>query len=300
MILIILLYTLLGFSFTLGKITLFYASPFFVVGIRMVVGGLGLAVFYYLFKSNEYQLQKKDWPAFMQVTLFGIIIPYCLRAWGLNYISSTKAAFIFTLMPFFTVLFSYIFHKEGLSFQKSMGLMLGFLGMMPTLFTGSPFENSAGSFGIFSWPELAMVGAVASFGYNLIALKDLVKTRGCPAELANGITMLFGGFLALQLSFIVEPVWVFKSPPIFAAFLALQIVISNLICSNLQARLLKLYSPTFMAFAGFLTPLCASCFGWFFLNEELHVQYFVSLFMVMIGLGMFYFDEITGHKKASY
>jgi drug/metabolite transporter (DMT)-like permease len=297
MILIIVLYTLLGLSFTLGKITLYYASPFFVVGLRMMIGGFGLALFYYSFKSNEYQLQKKDWPAFMQVTLFGIVIPYCLRSWGLNYLSSTKAAFIFTLMPFFTVLFSYLVYKERLSYQKSIGLMLGFLGMMPTLFTGSTLENSAGSFGIFSWPELAMVGAVASFSYNLIALKDLVKTRGCPPELANGITMLFGGFMALQLSFIVEPIWIHRSPYNFAAYLGLQIVISNLICSNLQARLLTLYSPTLMAFAGFLTPLCASCFGWFLLNEELRMQYFISLFMVMIGLGMFYFDEITGHKK---
>lgn len=297
MILILLLYTLLGFSFTLGKITLFYASPFYVVGSRMMIGGIGLALYYYFTKSTTYRLQMKDWPAFMQVTLFGIVIPYCLRAWGLNYLSSTKAAFIFTLMPFFTALFSYMFHQERLSYQKSIGLMIGFLGMMPTLFTGSIFETLAGSFGIFSWPEIAMLGAVASFGYNLIALKHLVTTRQCPAPLANSITMLFGGFMALNLSFIVEPVWVFKEPLAFAGFLALQIIISNLICSNLQAALLKTYSSTFMAFAGFLTPLCASAFGWFFLNEEIKVQYLVSLLIVMIGLAMFYFDEITSQKK---
>lgn len=297
MILIFLLYTLLGFSFTLGKITLYYASPFYIVGTRMMLGGAGLAAYYYFFKSTQYRLQMKDWPAFMQVTLFGIVIPYCLRAWGLNYISSTKAAFMFTLMPFFTAFFSYLFHREKLSYQQSIGLMIGFLGMMPTLFTGSDFENLAGSFGIFSLPELAMLGAVASFGYNLIALKNLIKTRQCPPELANGLTMLFGGFISLNLALLVEPVWISQEPLRFAAFLVLQIIISNLICSNLQAALLKTYSSTFMAFAGFLTPLCASFFGWFFLNEEIRFQYLISLATVMIGLIMFYFDEITTHNN---
>ena len=178
----------------------------------MIIGGIGLGLFFYLYKSSEYRLQMKDWPHFMQVTLFGIAIPYCLRAWGLNYISSTKAAFMFTLMPFFTAVFSYIFHKERLSYQKSIGLMLGFLGMMPTLFTGSTHESLAGSFGLFSLPELAMLGAVACFGYNFIALKTLVKTRKCPPEVANAITMLFGGIISLNLAFLVEPVWIFEHP----------------------------------------------------------------------------------------
>ncbi len=134
----------------------------------MIIGGLGLGIVLHFYKSTQYRPQLKDWPYFMQVTLFGIVIPYCLRAWGLNHISSTKAAFMFTLMPLFTALFSYVLHKEKLSFQKSVGLMLGFLGMMPTLFTGSLQEGLTGSIAFFSLPELAMLGAVAAFGYNFI------------------------------------------------------------------------------------------------------------------------------------
>ncbi len=277
----------------------------------MIIGGLGLGLFSYLYQSTEYRLQMKDWPHFMQVTLFGIALPYCLRAWGLNYTSSTKAAFMFTLTPFFTALFSYMLHRERLSYQKSIGLMLGFLGMMPTLLTGSTHENLAGSFGLFSLPELALLGAVACFGYNFIALKTLVTKRNCPPEVANAVTMLLGGIISLNLALLVEPIWIFEHPtwtlvnPIwifkdsamFWVFLVLQIVISNIICANLQASLLKTYSSTFMAFASFLVPICASFFGWFFLQEEVRYQYLISLAIVMIGLVMFYFDEITSTKK---
>ncbi len=299
MILILLLYALFGFSFTLGKIILFFASPFYIVGIRMIIAVIRLGIFVCLFKSNGYRPQLKDWPYFMQVTLFGIVIPCCLLAWGLNHISSTKAALMFTLMPLFTALFSYMLYKEKLSYQKSIGLMLGFLGMMPTLFTGTLQEDLTGSIAFFSFPELAILGSVASFGYNYIALRELVKTRGCPPPVANAITMLLGGIISLNLAFLVEPVWQYKDPGIFFAFLALQIVIADFLCSNLQASLLRTYSPTFMAFASFITPICASFFGWLLLSEEVHYQYLISFAIVMIGLGLFYHDELTEKKQAA-
>lgn len=171
--------------------------------------------------------------------------------------------------------------------------------MLPTFFTGSSQEEVFGSFGFFSLPEIAIVGSVASFAYNLIALQVLVKHRGCPAILANGVTMLMGGFLALGSATLFEHPWIKKEPWTFAGFMALQIVISNLICSNLQANLLKHYSPTFMAFAGFLAPLCAAFFGWLFLNEKMYVQYFISLVLVLIGLIIFYLDEVRKHKQLS-
>ena len=293
MILIVVLYAFLGLSFTLGKMTLFFASPFYVVGLRMVIGGVLLSVFLSLFKSTQYEFQIKDWPYFAHVTLFGIVIPYCLRAWGLQYVSSTKAAFIFTLMPFFTALFSYLFHHEKLSYQKSMGLLLGFVGMMPTLFTTGVSEEQVGSVVFFSWPELALLGAAASFGYNYIALKTLITKRQCPALVANMVTMLLGGVIALSLAFMVEPIWLRKDPITFFALLALQIVISNLLCAHLQASLLKTYSPTLMAFASLLVPLCASVFGWVLLHEVIHVQYMISLALILAGLALFYLDEIT-------
>lgn len=160
MFLVILLYALFGFTFTLGKIMLYYARPFFIIACRMLIGGGGLLLYLYANKHIRCKPQMKDWPYYAQVALFGIFLPYSLRAWALQYISSTKAAFIFTLMPFFTALFAYFFHKEKLNFRKASGLLIGFLGMIPTLFATSSLENFAGSIALFRflklphWPQL--------------------------------------------------------------------------------------------------------------------------------------------------
>ena len=268
MILLVLLYALFGLSFTLGKVTLSYATPFFIIGTRMLIGGTGIMAYLHATKSIHCHLRLEDWSSYAKIGLFGVFIPYCLRAWGLQYMSSTKAAFIFTFMPFSTALLSYFFHKERLSTQKTVGLTVGLVGMLPTLLTTSPAENSLGSIGFLSLPELAVLGSVLSFSYNLINLQVLVKHKGCPPLLATGISTLIGGFLACCAAILFESPLTITDPHIYWPLLAAQIVISNLICSNLQAGLLKQYSPTLLAFAGFLTPICAALFGWLFLRRK--------------------------------
>jgi len=297
MFLILLLNALLGLSFTLGKMTLFYATPFFIVGLRMILGGLGIGLFLSFSQFTQYLPRKKDWGALAQVTCFGMVLPYCLRAWGLIHMSSTKAACIFTLTPFFTALFAYALHNERLSLQKKSGLFLGFLGMIPTLLTGSIGEDMMGSISFISFPELAMLGASASFGYNFIALKNLVTTHGYPAPVANAYTMLCGGLITMSIAAAIEPVWIVSDPLYFSVLLGLQIMVSNFISANLMATLLKRYSSTLLAFASFLTPLCASFFGWLILHETIQYQYLISLVMVIIGLGLFYIDETKKQRE---
>lgn len=257
----------------------------------MILSGLLLSAFFYGSQSSNYRPQLKDWPYILQVALFGVAIPYCLRAWALQYLSATKAAFIVTLMPFFTALFSYLLLKEKLTFKKTMGLMLGFIGMLPTLFTGTVQEDLIGSIAFFSFPELAILAACASFGYKFIAVKQLVQKRKCPVPVANALTMFLGGMIAFNLAIVVEPEWITSNPLFLFGLLAIQMLISNFISANLEASLLRHYSPTFMSFASFIAPLAASMFGWLLLAEQLYMQYIISFVMVFLGLALYYSDE---------
>jgi drug/metabolite transporter (DMT)-like permease len=297
MFLIFVLYALFGFTFTLGKIILSYAQPFFIVAARMLIGGVGLMSYIYLTKKIDCYPRKTDVKFYIQATLFGILIPYCCRAWALQYISTGKSAFLFNLMPFFTALFAYIFLKEKLNRYKITGLIIGFTGMIPILITGSKLENSAGSWGFLSLPEVITLVAVASFGYHFIVMQNLVKHRGCAPILANGISMLWGGILAFSGSLLFESNWIKGDPKIFLILLFLQILISNIICLNLQAWLLTKYSSTFLSFASFLSPLFASFYGWLFLGEKITINFLLSLIIVITGLGTYYYGEFKQKRE---
>ena len=71
------------------------------------------------------------------------------------------------------------------------------------------------------------------------------------------------------------------------------LLISNVVCYNLYGHLLKRFSATFMSLAGLITPLFASLFGWYFLDEVITWHFYMSMFIFSIGLFIFYQEEIT-------
>lgn len=288
MILVVLLYALWGFTFTLGKYSVIFATPLFTVGTRMLASGTILLGYTLATKRiTDYVPQRRDIWLYVQLTIFLVLLPYILRLWALQFVSSIKAALLFNVGPFFTALFCYIFHKEKLHHWQYLGLLIGFLGTIPILLTGSATEDMWGMIGFMSIPEVAVIGATAALSYGLIIMQKLVKHRGCPPYLANGISMLSGGFIALSGSLLFDAAPIKQSTQSFIIVIVLQIVISNLFCSNLQAKLLTTYSPTFMSFAGFMSPLFTCMYGYLLFNETVTWHFFASLVLVAVGLWLF-------------
>jgi len=52
-----------------------------------------------------------------------------------------------------------------------------------------------------------------------------------------------------------------------------------------------------MTFAGLITPIFASLFGWIFLGEHVSWHFFVSIILFGIGLRIFYQEEINNNKN---
>src|SRR5262249_16486304 len=143
--------------------------------------------------------------------------------------------------------------------------------------------------GFLSSAELALLFAVCCSAYGWLVMKDLITKRRYSPLMVNGIGMLVGGIAAAFTAFAIEgnyPLVIQKAPtdvigmrlieycgPLLtslimaAGSMLLLIIIANIICYNLYGYLLTKYSPTFLSFAGFSTPLFASVFGWIFLKE---------------------------------
>ena len=115
MLLIILLYSLFGFSFLFGKMLLAYTTPIFLAGIRMFIAGSILLTYQYFYEHQQFRFKWKDLKYFLQIILLGIYASYILRFWAMQTLSAPKASFFFNLSPLFTALYSYLMFKEKLS-----------------------------------------------------------------------------------------------------------------------------------------------------------------------------------------
>ncbi len=215
-----------------------------------------------------------------------------LRYWALDHLSAVKLSFLTNSAPFIAALFSYLAFKQKLSFKQWIGLCIGFVGFIPILLTSSSAEQLVGELFFLSWPELAVFAAVAAHCYGMIVSQKLVRDENRSAALTNGVRMFGGGVLALITSYMVERGATVTNIESFMGWLALLILISNIICHNFYLRLLKRYTVTFVSFTDFLSPLFTAFYGWLFLKETITWHYFLSVGIVFFGLYLFYQDEL--------
>ncbi len=291
--LIILMYALFASSFSLGKVLVSFTTPLFLTGIRMFTAGIILIAYQFFWKGHRFHIHLKYWWLYLQIIVIGIYIAYGLRFWGLEYLSSSKTALIFNASPFFAAIYSYFFFDERITLKQWIGLIIGFLGLIPILITSSGTEQKIGEFLFISWPELAVLAAVAFQSYGWVIVRKLIKFEKLTPMAINGITFFFGGLLALITSPFIEGIRPIEDWPQFIGLLAVVIVISNIICYNLYGHLLKTYSLTFVSFAGFLVPIFAGLYGWGFLGETITWHFYASIAIVLFGLFLFYQDELT-------
>lgn len=294
--LVFLLYALFGSVFTIGKFALECAQPFFIVGSRMTFAGILLLAFQFFRDRNSLKIDGYIALRLGLLAFFSIFLTNICEFWGLKYLTSGKTCLLYSFSPFISALLSYFVLSETLSRTKWIGLIAGFLGFIPILTTQSSEELAAGTFFIFSWPELAVIVAAAASVYGWILIRQLIKEKGMSPFSINGYSMLFGGIMSLAWSFLMEnaswtPLPVTNYVGFLESALAL-LLISNFICYNLYGHLLKSYTATFMSFAGFTTPIFAALFGWFFLGETMPWQFWLSLTAVFLSLYIFHREEI--------
>lgn len=292
----ILMYALWSSVFSFGKWTLGFAPPLFLTASRMLLAGMLLMLFLFLFKRNSLKITGKQILSFALLGLFSTYLTNAFEFWGLQHLSAAKTCFIYSLSPFFAAFFSYLHFGEKMNMRKWMGMLIGFLGFLPVLTTQKGAEELLGGIFIFSWPELAIMGAALCSVYGWILLRLLVKDQAISPVLANGSSMLLGGLFALVHSLIVES-W--NPTPIVAGHVGgylqgtlIMTFLFNIICYNLYGLMLKRFTATFLSFLGLLSPVFASLNAWLLLGEPPSMTIFLSTGIVGLGLWIVYQTEL--------
>ena len=262
----------------------------------MFIAGI-ILLSYEFFRSN---LRLRNIPKGSLGLLFllgflNIYLTNIAEIWGLKRMISAQACLIYSLSPFFSALVSFIVFRETLTNKKWLGLILGFCGIIPLLFQSAMSPSNKLFFLFDSAAELAIVIAVISSVIGWVILRKLICDFEYSPVAANGFSMLLGGFLALLHSYFSgenwSPIPVTQYFPFFINTLSM-CLISNIICYNLYGYLLKRYTATFMSFAGLITPLFASLFGWLMLGESVSASFFLSFAIFSIALILFHQEEV--------
>ncbi|HLC07481.1 MAG TPA: DMT family transporter [Candidatus Babeliales bacterium] len=291
---IILLQALFATSFPMGKYLLGFVSPLFLSGTRMLIAGTILLAYEYCLPSAEFKFKRKHFWIFAQIIVLGMYATYALRLYALRVLPVWKVSFFYNFSPFLTALYAYLLFNQRLSVKQWIGLSVGLFGMLPILISQSPAE--AVEFFYISKYEVFLMISVSLHCYSWILIQKLVRYKNYQTSIVNGICMASGGLLSLANAYVLEGPAQISDPAAFYKGLIIMIFISNILCHNIYAGLLKKYSATFMSFTSFLSPLFAALYGWAFFQEKISWHFYISIIIVLAGLYIFYQDELK-HKS---
>jgi len=296
MLLVVFLFATWSSMFSLAKMTLEHCPPILLTAARMLISSLIILGFLFIRKRNLLKLSKDQIIPISLLAILSIYLTNIFEFWGLQHLSAAKTCFIYSLSPFFAAFFSYIHFKEKMNKRKWIGMIIGFLGITPVFLTHSKGESLLGGFSIFSWAELAIIGAALFSVYGWVLLRILVKNKEVSPLTANGWSMLIGGGLALIHSFFIDSWKPFPvGPSDMSGFIQGTLImtfISNIFCYNLYGFLLKKFTATLMSFMGLLSPFFASLSEWIFLGQKPSLVILGSSCIVILGLWIIYKEEL--------
>lgn len=255
--------------------------PLTLVGIRLGLAGLLL---YGVMKVQGGSFAWSQWRGLAVIGLLNAALPYFLFSWSGVRIDSNLASIYNATTPLWTVILISIFvREERLSPLRSLGIVVGFLGIV-YLFSGSFTDGVLNTGQRYVLAELACVFAAFCYGVSNTWTRSQLKNLNA-MQLATG-QLLFGSLWTVPLIVTVDQPWRTLSPSVTAvASLLMLSVLGSGLAMLLHFHLMTQVGATRTAQVTYLLPISGLFWSWMF-GEMITPRIIGALVIVLIGVAI--------------
>ncbi len=205
---------------------------------------------------------KKDLKYLLLLAFFEPFLYFMGESYGLQYISSTVAAVIISTIPLVAPIAAYVFYRERITRKNLWGILLSFFGVIVVI-----YEIGAGI-------SASPIGILLQFGAVLSAVGYTIVLHKISARMNNLSIILFqNGF---QLRPMLSVFYLSEIPSTLAfIFFTYSVRHLGIVKSNMFTNTI---------------PVFTAIFAWFILGEELNLQKFIGISIVVAGLFLAQFN----------
>jgi drug/metabolite transporter (DMT)-like permease len=275
-LLLLLLGAIWGSSFFNIKIATYSFEPYTLALIRVIFATLFLVTFSFFYKIKLYAFSK-GWKIYALVGLCNIVIPFSLIAVGTNKVDSYLAAILMSTTPLTGSILAHLFTKdEKITFYKSIGIILGFAGVLLLFFDKLILNETNYLF--------AIIILVGSTFYSIAGILILKKLKNSGNLNVTTSTMIWALIFLIPISFIFEDP--LNSTPTLHSILALIYLgsVATGFAWWLRFKILTKNGLIFQTQVAYLIPIFGVIFGVLILNEQITWKVLVSLIIIMLGI----------------
>jgi len=276
--LLILLSIIWGSAFFNIKIATYSYEPFTLALVRVLFASIPL---YLLCKYKNIQILafSENWSSYALIGLCNIAIPFVLIAIGTAKINSYLAAILMSTTPLSGSILAHFFTKdEKLSYMKSLGVLIGFSGII-LLFFDRVIINSEN----YLFVLVTILGSTFYCIGGLLTLKLKNKVN----ENVTTSTTFWSVIFLLPLSIIFETPW--NANPTLESTLSLLYlgVVATGFAWLIRFRILTVNGLVFQTQVAYLIPVFGIIFGFFLMDEVITWKVIISLVVILLGIYIF-------------
>ncbi len=273
--LLVLLGLIWGSSFFNIKIATYSYDPFTLALIRVLFASIPLFLLC-KYKNIKIEAFSKNWKPYALIGLCNIAIPFTLIAIGTAKINSYLAAMLMSTTPMSGSILAHFFTKdEKITFLKSIGILIGFLGIL-FLFFDKVIINKSNYIYV-------LITILGSTFYSIGGILTL-KLRAKGNENVTTSTTLWSVIFLFPLSMIFETPWE-MTPSIESTFALLYLgVVATGLAWLIRFRILTVNGLVFQTQVAYLIPIFGVLFGYLLMDEIITWRALISLIIIMIGI----------------
>jgi len=259
------------------KLGLGYMPPFLSAGLRFLIAFVVLFTI-----ALKMRLPfPKGLAEHRFLFLFSFMIftfSYGLVYWGEQYINSGLTSVLFSVMPFYTALFSIkMLPSENITMRKMLGIAIGFGGVLLIFSDHLIVDHPLGywaMFGVLLSPLFSAYGTIQG---------KIARGRYHPVML-NTLPMLYAGLSFLVLSYLFEGGATVSFTPMALFTLFYLGIIATAPTFLLYFWILKETSAVMISMITYVTPPLALVWGWFVLDESVTWKLLAGMIIIFTGI----------------
>ena len=275
-LLLILLSTLWGASYTFIRVGVETIPPVTLIAARTLIAGL-LLIGWMSVSGVAMPHSWAVWKRLFVQAFFNSVIPFTLIAWAEQYVEAGVATILNSTAPVFVFFVTWFLTKhESVTTRKLVGVIAGLLGIC--LIIGFSALNGLGDQVL---PQLAIVAATicyagaAIYGRSFQGLSPLVPAAG---------SLIAGAIVVIPISLIFDRPWALQPSFNSTAALLLLSVFSTAIAFVIYFRLVQTLGSVGTTSQAYLRVPIGVAIGAIFLGESLSPTIWMGLGCVVIGV----------------
>jgi drug/metabolite transporter (DMT)-like permease len=245
-------------------------------GYRFFLAGLMVTIFNWISKRKIVVPKKEEISGIVILGFVQTTLEYIFFYLSLIKLSGVKGSILNSIGNFFAVILAhFMFKNDKLNLTKSLGCLLGFVGVVVC-----NFENGMDM--TFSFTGEGFI-LIAAFCFALGSVITKIITQNSDSVMITGYQLALGGLILVVIGFVFGGHLIFAS--IGATLMLLYLALLSAVAFSVWAQLLKFNPVGKISVYCFLNPVFGVILSGIMLGENiLNIKSIIALVLVCLGI----------------